>query len=162
EKGLRVLLKAWEKLDLSLPLKIVGTGPDEECLRREFGHLPNVEWLGQRSTAEALALLGDAKCLIIPSEWFETFGRTIAEAFSRATPVIASRLGAMAELVSDGDSGFLFESGNPDSLVAAVQKLCVDQLCYQSMRKAAYNRYIAQFTRERSYEQLVDIYNAAL
>jgi len=162
EKGLPVLLKAWEKLDQTLPLKIVGRGPDEERLRREFGHLTNVEWLGQRSTAEALALVGDAKCLIMPSEWFETFGRTIAESFSRGTPVIASRLGAMAELVSDGESGYLFESSNPDSLVAAVQKLCVDQPCYQSMRKAAYDRYIAQFTRERSYEQLMSIYNSAL
>jgi glycosyltransferase involved in cell wall biosynthesis len=149
-------------LHSTIPLKIVGTGPDEEPLRRESGHLTGVEWLGSRSSAEVLELLGDAKCLVMPSEWYETFGRTIAEALSRGTPVIASSLGAMAELVTDGTTGFLFEPGNAEALVAAVQKLLADDSRYQKMRGEAYDSYKARFTREKSYEQLMCVYDEAL
>jgi glycosyltransferase involved in cell wall biosynthesis len=162
EKGLRVLLQAWQTLHSELPLKIVGTGPDEEALRREFPNAPNVEWLGSHSSAEVLTLLADAKCLIMPSEWYETFGRTIAEALSRGTPVIASRLGAIAELVVDGETGFLFEPGNADALVATTKSLIANEDRYQEMRRAAYDSYKARFTREKSHEQLMAVYQTAL
>jgi glycosyltransferase involved in cell wall biosynthesis len=162
EKGLRVLLQAWQGMFGVLPLKIVGTGPDEESLKREFPNVPNVEWVGSRSSAEVLTLLGDAKCLIMPSEWYETFGRTIAEALSRGTPVIASRLGAIAELVVDGETGFLFEPGNADALVAATKSLLANEDRYQTMRRAAYESYKARFTREKSHEQLMAVYQTAL
>jgi glycosyltransferase involved in cell wall biosynthesis len=162
EKGLRVLLKAWQTLHGTIPLKIVGTGPDEEPLRSEYGNLAGVEWLGSRSSAEVLELLADAKCLVMPSEWYETFGRTIAEALSRGTPVIASRLGAMAELVIDGKTGFLFEPSNAEALVTAVRMLVADDSRYQTMRREAYDSYKARFTREKSYEQLMRVYNEAI
>jgi glycosyltransferase involved in cell wall biosynthesis len=162
EKGLRVLLQAWQRLRGELPLKIVGTGPDEEPLRREFPHVPNVEWFGSRSSADVLTLLGDAKCLIMPSEWYETFGRTIAEALSRGTPVIASNLGAIAELVVDGQTGYLFDPGNADALAAATKSLIASGNGYQSMRRAAYDSFKARFTREKSHEQLIAVYQNAI
>jgi glycosyltransferase involved in cell wall biosynthesis len=162
EKGLRVLLQAWERLHSELPLKIVGTGPDEEPLRREFPDVPNVEWLGSRSSADVLTLLGDAKCLVMPSVWYETFGRTIAEALSRGTPVIASNLGAIAELVADGQTGYLFEPGNADALVAATKALMASEDGYQTMRRAAYDSFKTRFTREKSHKQLLAVYQTAI
>ena len=61
----------------------------------------NVEWLGHLPLNEVLSIVGDATMLVMPSVWYETFGRTIAEAFARGTPVVASDMGAMAELVED-------------------------------------------------------------
>src|SRR5205823_5523628 len=101
-------------------------------------------------------------CLVVPSEWYETFGRTIAEALSRGTPVIASRLGAMEELVTDGETGYLFEPGNADALALSVQQLLAAPERYEAMRQAAYDSYKARFTRETSYEQLMSVYDTAL
>ena len=51
---------------------------------------------------EVMALMRGARCVVFPSEWYETFGRVTAEAYAAGVPVVASRLGAMAEIVEDG------------------------------------------------------------
>ena len=69
-----------------------------------------IEWLGRLDAQDVLSVLDRGECLIMPSVCYETFGLTIAEAFAKGTPVIASNLGAMAELVDDGRTGRLFRT----------------------------------------------------
>ena len=70
-----------------------------------------------------LRIVADATCLLLPSLWYEGFPRTIVEAFACGTPVIASRLGSMIDLIDDGRTGLLFEPGNAGDLVTNIRQL---------------------------------------
>lgn len=161
EKDIRTLLTAWTQLKERLPLKIVGDGPLADLVlnAQENG---NVEWLGHRTREEVLSVIGDAAFLVMPSVWYETFGRTIVEAFAKGTPVIASNLGAMAELVDNGRTGLRFEPGDPDDLVAKIRELLLDPTKLTRMRHAARAEFEQKFTAERNYEMLLGIYDKAL
>ncbi len=86
------------------------------------------------------------------------FGRVIIEAFAKSTPVIASNLGAMAELVDNGRTGLLFDPGDPDSLVAAVRSILADARKLAQMRQAARREFEQNYTLEANYEALMAIY----
>ncbi len=162
EKGIDTLLKAWQELGGLVPLKIIGDGPLSEQVRLAASTLKGVEWLGRREPAEVLALLGDATFLVMPSIWYETFGRTIIEAYAKGTPAIASRIGALAELVKHGDTGLLFEPGSATDLAAKVRDLlAADPAILQRMRQAARGQFEHKYTAETNYQQLMGIYGDA-
>ena len=162
EKGLDTLLDAWQALDDSLSLKIVGDGPLADQVRSAAAEDPRIEWLGRRPFDETLAIIGQAACLVMPSNVYETFGRTIIEAFAKATPVIVSGLGAMRELVEDGVTGLHFEAGNSQALATAVQMLLGDESRLTKMRAAARKEFERRYTAEHNYRQLMDIYERVL
>jgi glycosyltransferase involved in cell wall biosynthesis len=161
EKGIKCLLSAWTQLAGRLPLKIVGDGPLGANVRAAANQTAGIEWLGRRQPQEVLALLGAAACLVMPSIWYETFGRTIIEAYAKGTPVVASRLGAMAELVHDGRTGVLFEPGNPEDLASKIRALFDDPARLIRMRHAARREYEEKYTAETNYEMLMAIYAEA-
>jgi glycosyltransferase involved in cell wall biosynthesis len=161
EKGVQTLLSAWSRLGGRLPLKIIGDGPLAESVKAAALQRSGIEWLGRRQPREVLALLGEAACLVMPSIWYETFGRTIIEAYAKGTPVVASRLGAMAELVHDGRSGLLFEAGNPADLAVKIHALLEDSGSSIGMRRAARREYEEKYTAETNYRMLMRIYEEA-
>jgi glycosyltransferase involved in cell wall biosynthesis len=162
EKGITTLLAAWARLRGRLNLKVIGDGPLSGQVREAIRPGSGIEWLGRRPLAEVLHLLGDAAFLVMPSVWYETFGRTIIEAFARGTPVIASRLGAMAELVDDGRTGLLVEAGDPIDLEAKVRQLLDDSQALARMRREARAVYERQYTAEVNHHLLLDLYTRAL
>lgn len=163
EKGVDTLINAWREEHLPVPLKIVGNGPQEHALKQLASDVARIEFLGALDMDGVLQQIAGARCLIMPSRWYETFGRTIAEAFSRGTPVIASRLGAMQELVEDGVNGYCFTAGNSNSLAGAVRKLTAsDEAAEKAMRAAARQTFERRFHRENSYLQLLQVYEFAL
>jgi glycosyltransferase involved in cell wall biosynthesis len=107
-------------------------------------------------------LIGNATALVMPSLWYETFGRTIAEAFATGTPAIVSRLGAMAELVDDGRTGWHFQAGDARDLAAAIHRLqALPAAQLAAMRRAARSEYERRFTPARNYARLIEIYEIA-
>ncbi len=162
EKGLPTLLSAWSQLDLNLPLKIVGDGPDARLVQQAAAQDPRIEWLGSRSIPDMLEIVADAQCLIFPSIWYETFGRTIIEAFSVGTPVIVSRMGAMAELVDEHRNGLLFTPGDPSDLAEKVRELHEITSRNSRLREAARESYEQFYTPDQNYEALLAIYRRAL
>ena len=162
EKGVDTLLDAWQMSGVPLRLKIVGTGPEEQRLRDRAAALPGVEFLGGLRSSEVLEHIARARVLFITSRWYETFGRTIAEAFSRGTPVIASKLGAMSELVTDGVDGFHFETASPESLAATIRRMFeLGPEEFAAMCRAARSSYDRKLSAEVSYQALMRIYQAA-
>ncbi len=161
EKGIATLLAAWQRLPEPIPLKIVGQGPQEADVRRFAAAHPHVEYLGHRALAESLDIIGDASFLVMPSLWYETFGRTIIEAFAKQTPVIASRHGALAELIEDGVTGRLFEPGKAEDLAAKVAELWrhPNRLAF---RRAARDEFERRYQADANYQQLMQIYRAAI
>jgi glycosyltransferase involved in cell wall biosynthesis len=162
EKGVGVLLEAWRGLGGVLPLKIVGDGPMKAAVQEAAGADPNIQWLGSVPIETVYALIGEAAFLILPSEWYETFGRVAIEAFAKATPVIAAKLGAMAEIVGDGRTGLHFKPGDPVDLAAKVRRIVADPLELARMRQAARETFVQRFTADHNYESLMTIYRQAL
>lgn len=162
EKGIDTLLRAWDQLGSDYHLKIVGDGPLADSVRAQAATRAHVEWSGHLGHDAVLDLVGEAECLLVPSVWYETFGRTIIEAYARGTPVIASRLGAMSELVDDGRTGLLVEPGNPGALAEAMRTMKADPLRRERMRQEARREYREKYTGERNHTLLTEIYRAAV
>ncbi|MFO7088905.1 glycosyltransferase family 4 protein, partial [Limnospira platensis] len=162
EKGLDVLIDAWQNLRQPVPLKIVGDGPLVPRVQAAAEKLPHIQWLGRRPLPEVYKLMGEAMVLIFPSKWYETFGRVAVEAFAKGTPVIASNLGAIAELVEHGRTGLLFKPGDPISLTEQVDSLISHPKKLPQMRREARAEFEAKYTAPQNYQQLKSIYQLVL
>ncbi len=162
EKGLRMLLAAWEQLGSGIPLKIAGDGPLSEWLRAQVARLPDVEWLGRCDRSAMTSLLQNAACLVFPSQYYENLPMTIVEAFASGTPVIASRLGSLPEIVQDGGNGLHFAPGDPTDLAAQVQSMLSDPHRLQVMRKSARATYEQRYTGAKNYISLMDLYKSVI
>lgn len=163
EKGCETMIEAWIKHRISVPLRIVGDGPADQSLRKRAECHDQITFVGKLELEDVLKELTGARFLIMPSQWYETFGRTIAESFSCGTPVVASRLGAMSELVVEGRNGYLFDSGNSQSLADAVDRFLVQYAVDPvPMQQAARRTYEQRFTRQQSYVQLLEVYDHAI
>jgi glycosyltransferase involved in cell wall biosynthesis len=92
DKGVRILALAARRA--GVPLRIIGTGPLAETLRRDF---PEIEMCGWRTKAEIAELARDARALVMPSRWRETFGLVALEAAMSGIPVIGSRAALITE-----------------------------------------------------------------
>lgn len=162
DKGVRTVLKAWQRLPHT-PIKIVGEGPVLDDLKAYAAQnaLGHVEFMGGQPKKTVLQLMREAYALIFPSEWYEPFGLVAVEAFACGTPVVGSNHGAIAEMVVDGKTGLLFQAGDSDSLVAAVQRLWSDPSMQKKMGRAARSEFEACYTADRNYELLVGIYEQA-
>ncbi len=165
EKGVRTLLAAWPKVREQAPeaeLRIVGDGPERPALERLSARTGGVSFAGQVSHKEVLREIESSACLVMPSECYETFGRAIIEAYACGRPVVASRLGSMAELVRDGETGLLSPPGDPDTLATKLLALLKDPSLCARMGRAARAEYEARYTPERNYEQLMRIYSRVI
>lgn len=157
EKGIDVLRDAWRGCE-GLRLRVAGTGPSASLLEQQ----PGIELLGSRSAAQVQAEMRTACALVLPSIWYENFPRTLVEAFAAGLPVIASRIGALAELVEDGRTGLLFEPGNADDLARTLRwaRSHPDELV--AMGAAARARYETHYTPDINYRQLLAIHRSAM
>jgi glycosyltransferase involved in cell wall biosynthesis len=162
EKGLDVLLDAWKKAPAGARLKIVGDGPMAAAVKDAASTIPGIEWLGSRSKDEVSRLMADAAFLIVPSVWYESFGLVMIEAFAVGLPVIASRLGAMRELVSDGKNGKLFTAGSSHHLSSEIESAFSHPELLQPMRRGARREFERKYTAEINYELLRRIYQSVL
>lgn len=161
EKGIGTMLSAWKTGRMLFPLRIIGDGPmAEEVRQRAAGNL-GVEYLGLQPPDAVYREMAKARFLVFPSEWLETFGRTIVEAFSQGTPVLAADLGGVGELVEEGVTGYRFAPGNVDALVAGALRFPVGE-DYERMRTNCRNAFLSRFTAGINYTLLMDIYGKAI
>jgi L-malate glycosyltransferase len=125
EKGIHVLIDAFSRINLpDARLDIVGDGPELGRLQ-ELAHSRGVEsrvnFLGLRDDVHTL--LQRAHVFAHPCLWEEAFGLTLAEALATGCPVVASRIGATPEIVTDGDTGLLVPPGDVNALAAALGEI---------------------------------------
>ena len=161
EKGIRTLIQCWKNgTDLPL-LTFVGRGPLEDEVRDAAAIMKNVEWLGSRNSDEVSELMGSAKALLCPSLWYEAMPRVVIESMAVGTPVIASRLGSYPEMIVDGESGVLFESGNANDLLIRLRDLEAGGALI-GMRSGARLRYESEYTGSKNFALLLEIYEQVL
>ena len=163
EKGIMTLLEAFLKTG-PIKLKIAGTGILEKRIReyiKEKG-MEQVEMMGFVSGNEKRELLRKAKASIIPSEWYENFPMSAVESLSVGTPVIASRIGGLSELIEDGLNGLLFNPGDSDELAEKIKHVFVDRDKSIAMGAYAYKRAKELYSPEIHYNKLMETYKEAI
>jgi len=158
EKGISTLVSAWRRLDI--PISIIGDGPLLNYTMRFSSELMRVH--GRKSHDYITDQMNKAAFLIIPSVCFEGFPLVIAEAFSCHLPVIASRLGALHEIVSENETGLLFKPGDPDSLAGKVRWAVEHPEEMLRMGENAGVEYIQKYSSEVNYKQLMRIYESVI
>ena len=164
EKGIPVLLDAWEQLHVRLgaeaapQLKIIGDGPlfselQERVAQSDLSCV--VKLTGRLSHEETLGIVGEAIATIQPAIWHEPCGRTIIESYAKGTPVIATAAGGSPELIDDGGSGYLVAPGDAGEVVAKVEKMMTTGLM---MRKAAREKFDRDFSYIENARRLEEVY----
>ncbi len=162
EKGVGTLLDAWKQLAANLPLKIIGDGPLASEVSKFSELTAGVEYLGRQPNDKVLDLMREAFVLVFPSVWYEGFPRVIVEAFSVGLPVLASNLGSMSSLSIDGQAGLLFNPGDVQDLYTKAAWLIANPDTVFKMRYLARAMYEVEYTAERNYQLLIEIYERAM
>ncbi len=157
EKGIDLLLAALDRLPGTV-IDIVGDGPEMERMRQH----PGTRHVGVLTHDRVLARMQSAAYLVMPSIWYETFALVVIEAFACGLPVIASRLGAMQELIDDGRTGLLFDPGSAEDLANKIRWAQKNPDAMRLMGYHARGEYAAKYTPGSNYEQLLAIYRQAI
>jgi glycosyltransferase involved in cell wall biosynthesis len=157
EKGMQTLIDAM-RLHPGHGLKVAGSGPLEASLR----DVAPEACLGALPLDQVMARLQRAAFLVLPSVWYECFPRVLVEAFACGVPVIASRLGSLAEIVDDGRTGLLFEPGNPAELADRIRWAQAHPQEMARMGEAARAEYEAKYNPEENVGQLTGVYRRAM
>ena len=160
EKGVQILLTAWG-LVRGIPLVMIGDGPLSSELKGlvKSLELSNVKLMGRQPHPQVLTALKRARFLVVPSDCYEAFPLAVVEAFATGVPVVASCLGAMAEIVYDRRTGLLFEPGNAEDLADKVNWLWSHPDESEAMGREARQEFELKYTAEQGYQGLMAIYN---
>lgn len=157
EKGVGVMVEAFNAMP-GKQLTVVGTGPLEEKIQQGAG--PNISFLGTQPREAIGRLLRRSRALIFPSLCLEGLPNTILEAYSAATPVIASDNENLAQIVSSGYNGVLFKMGDPQSLQEALKGF--EKADEASLSKNARTTYEAKYTHTQNLMELRRIYEKVI
>ena len=151
EKGVGTLLQVCRSLP-QIPYVFAGSGPMEE----EVNAVKNVENRGFVSGEALYRLIAEAAFCVVPSEWYENCPFSVMESQIYGTPVLASAIGGIPELIKDGETGELFTSGNVDELREKTEKLWKDR---ERLGRYTENCRSVQFdTTEEYCEKLMEVY----
>lgn len=157
EKGIDTLVGAARQVE-GLRLRVAGTGPEAHLL----DGLAGVHALGALDGNAVRAEMSKSAALVLPSIWYENFPRTLVEAMACGLPIIASRIGALAELVEEGVSGLLFEAGDASDLARKLNWAKDNPEAMRLMGIRARQIYEDKFTASRNYAQMMAIYEDAM
>lgn len=158
EKGVATLIRA--AAQARVRLRIVGTGPEEADLRQLAARLGgDVEFTGYLSGPALRTAIASARAVVIPSEWYENAPISVMEASAMERPVIGANIGGIPELIRQGETGFVFTSGNVDALVEIlthVQRLSAATLRHMGSAGREWMR--AEFTPTAYRDRMLSLY----
>ncbi len=155
-KGVEIMMNAL-KYGNNFNLLVAGDGP----LRNDVSAVIGSIYCGHIEREKMFSTLKRCYAVVFPSLWYEGFPMVIIEAFACGKPVIASRLGAMAEIIEDGRTGLLFEPGNARDLADKMNWALANPLKIREMGRNARREYEEKYTAEKNYGILMDIYEKA-
>lgn len=158
EKGVATLIRA--AAQAKVKLRIAGTGPEGDALKAlaaEAGG--DVEFLGFVSGEPLWKLVREARAIVLPSEWYENAPMSVLEAYACGKPVIGARIGGIPEMVHEGKSGVLFESGNVSELAVSLSRLsAMPNEQVSNMGEAARDYISNDFTAARYMREMLALY----
>lgn len=155
EKGLSVLLAAAGKVRGAI--RVAGSGPLAPSVAAA-ATAGSVAFLGELPTTQVREHIARSRALVVPSLWYEGFPMVVIESFAAGTPVIASRIGSLAEIVEDGATGLLVEPGNDVALGRAVRWALDHPGELEAMGKRARRRFQERYSADRHLGALMELY----
>lgn len=161
EKGVGFLIKVFAQLPHE-KLKIAGSGPQEKELIRLAKGCKNVEFLGFQNKKAMVALLQEAKAVIIPSLWYENAPYTVMEAMERGKVVIGSRIGGIPELIEDQQTGLLFRPQDTQDLMSKIEYLYHHPEKLALWGENAQKKAREVFNPEVHYQKLLQTYHSLI
>ncbi len=156
-KGIETLLDAFA--DGRRRLVIAGDGSWSARLRARIAGQPWVDYRGFQGGGALRRLIGRARAVILPSEWYENCPMSLIEAKALGRPVIGADIGGIPELVRDGIDGALFAPGDPFALRRAMERL--EAAGHEALSEAAFADAAARFGPQRHLAALMGIYAEA-
>lgn len=121
EKGISTLIDVCKQLP-DIKFIFAGTGPMEN----ELEDIPNIENVGFKQGEDLYRLISEARFTIYPSQWYENCPFSVMESQMLGTPVLGANIGGIPELIEDGKTGELFESGNVQEIKEKISSLFYD------------------------------------
>jgi len=161
-KGIEVLLPAWRKVTGKYELRILGDGLLAPLVREAAAADPRIKWLGRRPMPDVFGAMGDAAFMILSSVWYEAMPKTVVESFARGTPIVASAIGALAELVTPGQTGLHFRPGDADDLARQLQWALGNPAQLRDMRQGCRAVFDARYTSQLNLRLLEAIYRHSI
>ena len=163
EKGVDDLLRSMQQLP-HLRLIIAGDGPQRADLQELAGSLglSNVKFVGQVGPTERDGLISQSRFTVLPSRAYETLGKTILESYAEGRAVVASDMGSRRELVHQGETGFLYRTGDVNQLAMAIQSLGSSPELAERMGRAGWETLRQHHTPEGHYQKLMSLYEGLI
>ncbi|HEX6444981.1 MAG TPA: glycosyltransferase [Streptosporangiales bacterium] len=164
ERGVHVLIRAWEHAPRDAHLHIAGDGPMRAQLEQLAADLApgRVTFHGMLDTTKAHALIRDVAVVVAPSLWHENQPLAVLEAFASARPVIAARMGGLPEIVDEGIDGELVPAEDVDALAEAVTRLTGDPERAAAMGRNGRAKVERRFAPAAHARAIEDHYEAAI
>jgi glycosyltransferase involved in cell wall biosynthesis len=159
-KGIDLLCEAFLRLTAQRRdylLRIAGWGPLNDSLREKYKSQNNIVFTGPVFGTQKTDLLRDSDVLIAPSVAPENFPLVIAEAYSFGVPVITSTTGAFPEIVRDGETGLLFNSGSANDLFSALVRVSEERHLIRRMSETCMDE-AHKYTTENILGDYLHIY----
>ncbi len=156
EKGISTLIAACRIADL--PVRLAGDSSTMPSLANDA----HVTLTGMLKGGALHKFYRSARFLVVPSTWFETFGIVAGEAMGLGLPVVASRIGALAEVVDDGITGLHFEPGNAVDLASKMSALWGDPDRCRRLGEAGWQKTTRLFSVDAHAAGLTDAYAHAI
>lgn len=163
EKGLTTLLAA-ARLVPELPLMIAGVGPLEAELHQAVRdpRMSHIEIVGYVAGERKRRLIAEALCMVVPSECHENFPLSLVESLALGTPVLASRMGGLPDLVEHGRTGLLFQAGDAGELAESLRWMSRNASSAYQMALNTLTVAQQRFSPQRHLDQLLEIYREVI
>ena len=166
QKGIFGLLEAADALPEGVELVLCASSPDTPELQARLAAAvvgrPRIRWINAMLPVEEVVQLYSHAAVFVCPSIYEPFGLINLEAMACGTPVVASRVGGIPEVVVDGETGLLVEPGDPAALAAALRRVLDDPARAARMGEAGRRRVEAHFSWDRIAERTMEIYRQAI
>ncbi len=164
QKGVIYAVKAMEYLkDTKYSLKITGEITDSQEDQELWNYITSrglqnkITFTGFVQGNALDNLIDYATCIVCPAIWYENMPNTVIEAYAHGKPVVASRLGSLAEIVEDGKTGFLFEPKNFVELSVKLRKLIDEPELSKTLGVNARKKCELEYSEETHMNKVLDI-----
>jgi glycosyltransferase involved in cell wall biosynthesis len=154
-KGILFLMEALQELKENYELLIVGSGSKENLIKKQAEKNRKIKFLGKIENKEVLDLYSRVSLTIVPSLCYENSPTVIYESLAAGTPVLASNIGGVGELIAEGKNGYTFSSGNKEDFLEKIKIFLGNKEKLPQMKRKSFDS-IAKYTVESYLRKIKD------
>jgi glycosyltransferase involved in cell wall biosynthesis len=161
-KGVQVLIKAFRNIDNDkIRLHIYGKGVDEDEFKKLAASDPRIIFHGYLERDLLMNSYHETNLAVLPSICYDNSPMMIYESLTNSTPLIASRIGGIPELIEENKNGYLFQPGNQEELQSILERLIENPETLKRLEKGAFES-ASQYSMENYVNAFEEIYLASM